>query len=54
MTKRQLEEAVEDIFKQLKGPMSDIERDMLVEDRKDFRKMLNIIEQEEGKQHAKT
>jgi len=43
MTRERAAAAIEDIGRQLRGPLSDAERVMLVHDRDDFRDMLRLL-----------
>lgn len=47
-TREYYEEAVRDISEQLKGPMSNLERELLVLDRKDFRALLSAMPESEN------
>jgi len=47
MTTQEIQTAIADITQQLKGPMSNIERRLLVEDRKDLRVQLADAEKED-------
>lgn len=44
-TRGQLQAAIDDITEQLKGPMPNIARSLLVADRKELREMLNQIKE---------
>lgn len=44
MNRKYIEEAIAGITAQLKGPMPNLERDLLVADRKDFRAQLEHLD----------